>query len=71
MAIDIPTDAADPKPVAVPVEDASRLLGLGRTTIFAEMRAGRLKSFRVGSRRLVPVSALDEYVADRMAEGTQ
>jgi excisionase family DNA binding protein len=62
---------SSPNQLAYGIEDASRLLGLGRSTTFAEISAGRLKSFRVGKRRLVPASALSEYVADRMAEGSQ
>ena len=62
---------SNPDQVAYGIEDASRLLGLGRTTVFAEISAGRLKSFRVGKRRLVPATALTEYVAARMAEGSQ
>lgn len=57
--------------LAYGIDDAARRLGLGRTTTFAEIAAGRLKSFRVGKRRLVAESSLREYVADRMAEGSR
>jgi excisionase family DNA binding protein len=62
--VDIPTDGQ----LAYSVEDAADKLGIGRTTAFAEMRSGRLRSFRVNKRRLVPASALVEYIEDRMAE---
>ena len=54
--------------VAYRVESAFEKLGIGRTTGYAEIASGRLRSFRVGKRRLVPASALTEYIADRMAE---
>ena len=55
-------------PLAYNVEAAGAKLGLGRTTTYAEVASGRLRSFRVGKRRLVPAQALVEYIADRMAE---
>jgi excisionase family DNA binding protein len=54
--------------LAYRVEVAGEKLGLGRTTTYAEVASGRLRSFRVGKRRLVPASALVEYINDRMAE---
>jgi excisionase family DNA binding protein len=45
------------------VEEASRALGVGRSTVYAELGAGRLRSVRVGRRRLIPAAA----VAERMA----
>lgn len=59
---------SDSSPLAYNVEAAGARLGLGRTTTYAEVASGRLRSFRVGKRRLVPASALVEYIADRMAE---
>jgi excisionase family DNA binding protein len=43
--------------------EAARSLGIGRTTLAQEIASGRLHSVKVGRRRLVPASALDEYVA--------
>jgi excisionase family DNA binding protein len=42
---------------------------LGRTRIFTEIRTGRLRSVKVGRRRLVPETALREFVADLEARG--
>lgn len=44
------------------VENAGALLGLKRSTTWEEIRLCRLKSVRVGRRRLVPAEYLDEYV---------
>jgi excisionase family DNA binding protein len=57
-----------PEALAYTAEVAGQLLGLGRTTTYAELRSGRLRSFKVGKRRLVPAMALPEYIADRLAE---
>ena len=54
--------------LAVPVDEAAPMLGIGRTMAYREVASGRLRSFRVGKRRLVPVSALVDYINDRMAE---
>ena len=59
---------SDSLPLAYRIERAAERLGIGRTTAYAEVASGRLRSFRVGKRRLVPASALAEYIADRVAE---
>ncbi|MER6316085.1 excisionase family DNA-binding protein [Streptomyces sp. NPDC001581] len=44
------------------VEEAAELLNVGRSTAFDEIRLGRLRTVRVGRRRLVPIEYVDEYV---------
>ncbi|MGW3328908.1 excisionase family DNA-binding protein [Streptomyces virginiae] len=44
------------------VEEAAELLNVGRSTAFEEIRLGRLRTVRVGRRRLVPIEYVDEYV---------
>ena len=46
-------------------EEAAAQLGIGRTAVFAEIAAGRLRSVTVGRRRLIPASALVEFIRDR------
>jgi hypothetical protein len=44
------------------LEEAGELLGgLSRTTLYAEMRRGRLRTVRAARRRMVPASALAVY----------
>jgi excisionase family DNA binding protein len=45
------------------VDEAATALRLSRSLIYELIRSGRLRSVKQGRRRLVPVSALDEYVA--------
>lgn len=51
------------RPLMVSVESAGKALGLGRTGIFGLLARGELESVKVGARRLVPVGALEAYVA--------
>ena len=42
---------------------ACQTLGLGRTSVYAAMSSGRLRSVTVGRRRLVPDDAIDDFIA--------
>ncbi|MET9067188.1 helix-turn-helix domain-containing protein [Streptosporangium sandarakinum] len=45
------------------VADAMRQLGLSRSVIYELMRSGRLRSVKEGRTRLIPASAIREYIA--------
>ncbi len=45
------------------VDEAAREMSCGRTLVYAEIQAGRLRSCKVGRRRLVPASAVAAYSA--------
>jgi excisionase family DNA binding protein len=45
------------------VEEAARVLGIGRSLVYDLIRSGRLRSFKVGSRRLIPIAAIDEVIS--------
>jgi len=45
------------------VDEAARHLGIGRSALYSELAAGRLRSLKVGRRRLIPSSALAEFVS--------
>lgn len=51
------------QPVLYRVADATRLLGLGRTAVYELIRSGRLRTVTEGRARLVPASAIAEYVS--------
>jgi excisionase family DNA binding protein len=44
------------------VDEAGRRLNLGRTVMYELIRSGRLRSVKVGKLRLIPTSALVEFV---------
>jgi len=52
-------------PLSVSVEQAAHLLGLSRSTIFSLLETGAIRSVKVGSRRLVPRQALEDFLAQR------
>lgn len=45
------------------VPEAMALLSIGRSVIYELLRSGRLRSVREGRTRLIPASAISEYVA--------
>ena len=45
------------------VVDAMIVLSLGRTAIYEQIRSGRLHSVTQGRTRLIPASAIAEYIA--------
>jgi len=46
----------------VSVEDAARQLGVGRTMTYGLIKRGALRSLKIGARRLVPLSAITEFI---------
>jgi len=51
--------------LAVNVRDAAVLASVSETRIWAEIAANRLRSFKVGRRRLIRVAALTEWLERR------
>jgi excisionase family DNA binding protein len=47
------------------IEQAARALGIGRTALYSEIGARRIRSIKVGRRRLVPSSAISEVASGR------
>jgi excisionase family DNA binding protein len=47
------------------VEQAARALGIGRSALYSEISAQRIRSVKVGRRRLVPSSAISEVASGR------
>jgi excisionase family DNA binding protein len=45
------------------LDEAARLLGIGRTALYRELDTGRLRSVKVGRRRLIPSSAVAELTS--------
>jgi excisionase family DNA binding protein len=48
--------------VAYRVDEAAAALRLSRSGIYELIRSGRLRSVKQGRRRLIPVTALTEYL---------
>jgi excisionase family DNA binding protein len=50
-------------PVLYRVSDVTVLLNLSRTVVYDLIRTGRLRSVKEGRARLIPASAVREYLA--------
>jgi hypothetical protein len=51
------------KPLAVPVKIACRLIGVGNTSMWALIKAGRVKTVSIGRRRLVIYASLEALLS--------
>jgi excisionase family DNA binding protein len=49
--------------IAVSLSEAAQLAGVGRTFLYAAIANGDLKSAKIGSRRLIRLEALREWLA--------
>jgi excisionase family DNA binding protein len=56
------------EPLLISVREAAARLGIGRDTCYALVAEGRLRSLRLGRRRLVPVVELAAFT-EREARG--
>ena len=52
----------DGNKLAYSVQEACQALGIGRALAYELIRSGRLHSIKVGARRLIPASALQEFL---------
>ena len=50
------------------MDEAQKKLGISLYLLKCEAYSGRLRSVRIGSRRMIPVSALSEYIEMVLAE---
>ena len=56
------------EPVAYRVDDAAEALGISRSAIYELIRSNQLRTIKHGSRRLVPVSCLHEFIAAALGD---
>lgn len=50
--------------IAVGIDEAALMLGVGRSTIYNWQKAGKLPSVKVVGRRLIPVSAIRSLIGE-------
>lgn len=55
--------------ILLSAEEAAHLLGVHRSTAYQLMTSGGLKSVKIGRRRLIPRSALTDFVIRNTREG--
>jgi hypothetical protein len=52
------------KPLAVSMTAACQIMSLGRTSMFALIKAGRVKTVNIGRRRLVVYASLEALLSE-------
>ena len=64
LRAEVRAELATPPPERLlSVDEAAARLGVGRSMVYGELAAGRLRSVKIGRRRLVPTSAVTARVA--------
>lgn len=58
-----------PDRVFLSLTDVKKQLGVGRSTIYREIAAGRLRTCKLGSRTLIHKTDFDEYCASLAGTG--
>lgn len=56
------------EPLAVPIPEAARLSGCGRSTLYAEISKGNLKIRKVGRRTIVAMDDLRNWLASKVGQ---
>jgi excisionase family DNA binding protein len=53
------------EPLAVRISQASRLLGIGRSTLYQFINAGEIETIKVGRSTLIPTESLHAFIERR------
>ena len=61
------TGAPDGK-IFLTVVEAARLLGIGRTTVFALIKTGELRSVHIGRSRRIPMAEINAFANRLIAD---
>lgn len=51
-----------PEPLAISISKAARHAGIGRSTLYEQIKAGNLASLKIGKRRLIRIADLDAWL---------
>lgn len=54
--------------ILLTVEEAAERLSLGRTSVFALIKSGEIRSVKVGKARRIVADSLHTWVADKLAD---
>lgn len=52
------------QPITVSIAEACRIVGIGKTSLYAAINAGKIEAVRVGRRRLVKVASLEALIEE-------
>lgn len=51
-------------PLLLTINQVAAMLNLGRTKTYEIVRSGKIKSLKIGSRRLIPCEEVEKYIND-------
>jgi len=60
-------DISDSRPLLLTVEEAARLLSIGRPKMWQLIMTGEVLSVKIGASRRIPMTALEAYVRQLVA----
>ena len=63
MSIGIPETPVDSTQILLTVQEAARVLRIGRTLMYSLVMSGEVESVPIGRLRRIPAECLNEYVA--------
>ncbi|MFB6977377.1 helix-turn-helix domain-containing protein [Streptomyces scopuliridis] len=63
VSLTLPAQRTSAEPLLYRVADATRVLSMSRSVVYDLIRTGRLRTVKQGRTRLIPVSAITDYVA--------
>ena len=63
------TNDSSTPPLLVRIEEAARLLCLGRSTVYEMIYKGDIASVKYGSARRIPMSAIEQWIRDHTQHG--
>jgi excisionase family DNA binding protein len=69
QAVNYRPRAAKAVPRLLSIKQAIYELGIGRTAIYELIEAGKLRTVKIGRRRLVPIESIEEFVAVLREDG--
>jgi excisionase family DNA binding protein len=62
------TPIDQPRPLLVNPEVGAEMVNLSESTFYELLRTNKIRSFKVGRRRVIPVAAIEEWIAAELAE---
>ncbi len=52
-------------------EEAAEVMSLSRTAVFGLIRSGELDTIKIGHRRRIPRSSIEDYITRQLATGAE
>ncbi len=62
------TSCSTTQRLAYGITDATEAVSIGRSTLYKEISAGRLKTFKIGNRTLIAADSLNEWLSSYQSD---